>query len=242
MTELVVGSIGVSIGLYGLVPYLKSTFSGSTRPHPLTWFIWSVQGVLFCMVYGKGAAGAKGVYCFLFAMARIIVFAVSIREMTQEDWRKLAGHAVMIPDRLRALRFSRVLRAIRSGELWHSEVFRNVIAITGSAVGAIALFGFQDPAVSLVLLLLIDIFGFIPTVERAWKNPKCEKPLAWFLFMISGAVMLLSNVKFTWQQATFPVWVIVTGLVILFCVFKSSIPVISGMLKKQEQLEAERAP
>lgn len=52
--------LSVVIGLIGFWPYLKSVFSGQTKPHAFTWFIWGItQGTATAALWvGGGGYGA----------------------------------------------------------------------------------------------------------------------------------------------------------------------------------------
>ncbi len=75
----VLGVVAAVLGVAEVLPYVRDTERGSTRPHRGTWFIWSVlAGVAFWAHRADGASWSLlllGVEC----VGTSVVFALSLR-------------------------------------------------------------------------------------------------------------------------------------------------------------------
>lgn len=79
MVKIISASIAALLAIIGNVPYLHDMFRGRVKPHPYTWFIWSiVSGVTFFGQVAKGAGwgalafGASEIFT-------ILIFFFSLR-------------------------------------------------------------------------------------------------------------------------------------------------------------------
>ena len=77
--KIIFASVAALLAVIGNVPYLRDMFRGRVKPHPYTWFIWSiVSGVTFFGQVAKGAGwgalafGASEIFT-------IIIFIFSLR-------------------------------------------------------------------------------------------------------------------------------------------------------------------
>lgn len=50
----------------------------------------------------------------------------------------------------------------------------------------------KDPTVSVVIVVLIDIIAFIPTLRKTWKHPESEKPLLYKMNVARHILTLFS--------------------------------------------------
>ena len=70
--KLIFALVAASLAIIGNVPYLRDMFRGKVKPHPYTWFIWSiVSGVTFAGQWIGGAGwaliafGASEIFTFI---------------------------------------------------------------------------------------------------------------------------------------------------------------------------------
>lgn len=80
----VLGLISVLIAFIGYVPYLRDTFAGRTRPHVVSWFLWTTVSFLaFGLQWSKGA-GAGSYANFAMGVICLILFFASLKQGTKE--------------------------------------------------------------------------------------------------------------------------------------------------------------
>jgi hypothetical protein len=94
------GIIAIVIGLIGYIPYFATIFSGKTKPHAFTWFVW---GLLTAIAFGGQVAGSGGAGAWVTgftAFISFIIFALALvkgkRDFPLADWLCLAGCMVSL--------------------------------------------------------------------------------------------------------------------------------------------------
>ncbi len=148
------------LAVIGNASYLKDIFKGRVKPHPYTWFIWSI--VSMTTFFGGIAKGA-GIGALPTGIAEgftIIIFLFSLKYLFQGK----TGH----------------IRKI-------DHYFLGI-----ALVGLIPWFLTKDPTVSVVIVVLIDIVAFIPTLRKTWMHPDTEKPLLYEMNVARHVLTLFS--------------------------------------------------
>jgi hypothetical protein len=93
--KIILGIIAIAIGLVSYIPYFKDIFSGHTKPHMFSWFVWALlEGTAFFAQLSKGA-GAGAWVTGTTSILCLSVFAVSLsrgeKNITTSDKLSLAG-------------------------------------------------------------------------------------------------------------------------------------------------------
>jgi hypothetical protein len=133
------------LAFIGNISYLKGVIKEKIKPHPYTWFIWSI--VSMTTFFGGLTKGA-GIGALPTGIAEgftIIIFLFSLKYLFYGE----AGHIRMIDHYFLAI----------------------------CLLGLIPWILTKDPTVSVVIVVLIDIVAFIPTLRKTWSHPHTEKPL-----------------------------------------------------------------
>ncbi|MEA3399125.1 MAG: hypothetical protein U9R00_01270 [Patescibacteria group bacterium] len=50
----------------------------------------------------------------------------------------------------------------------------------------------KQPLIALIIVTLIDFFGFIPTIRKTWQEPWSETTISWIFFVISTIFLIIS--------------------------------------------------
>lgn len=176
----VLGIITVIMAFIGYAPYLRDTFTGKTKPHLVSWFLWAlVSFITFGLQWSKGAGAgsyanfAMGVICLTIAFASL-----------KNGIKKL--------------------RTI--------DVFFFVMAILAIILWLVV----HQPVLSVVLIILIDIFSFSPTFIKSWSKPWEETLLTWIINTARQGLVILSIQKYNLVTALFPSYAFISN--ILFCI------------------------
>ncbi len=99
-TEVILGAAATVIGLIGYLPYYRDIFRGITRPHPFSWFLWSLlAAIAFAAQLVEGAgpgAWASGIS----AAANLGICIASLfrgtRTIRTSDWACLIAASIAL--------------------------------------------------------------------------------------------------------------------------------------------------
>lgn len=152
------------------LPYIRSIYSGHTRPHVFTWVIWSLAtGIAFVAVLqAGGGAGAWpigfscGVSLFVAGRAWANRGDISI---TNFDWILFVAALAAIP-------------------LW---------------------LGANDPLWAVVVITIIELLGFGPTMRKTWLQPFSESMSFLVLMVMRNAFVIAALERYTTATLLFPV-------------------------------------
>lgn len=83
---------------------------------------------------------------------------------------------------------------------------------------------YDAPYVSLLISLLGDLIGGIPTLRNVWKNPKSESLWFWGLFFFSSVLSVVASFGSPWSAAVIALYfTFFDGTVFALCLRRSSI-------------------
>ena len=89
------GVAGGLLGLAGFYPYIRDILKGTTKPHPFSWFIWSVVSAIgfFAQLAGGGGAGALVTAAGSFGCIVVTLLSLTRGEkgIVLLDWFSLCG-------------------------------------------------------------------------------------------------------------------------------------------------------
>lgn len=173
------GIVTVFMAFMGYAPYLRDTFASKTKPHIISWFLWTaVSFIAFGLQWSKGA-GAGAYANFAMGIICLILFVASLKHGTKE------------------------VRPI--------DIFFLIIAILSIFLWLII----HQPVWSIILVVLIDVFSFIPTFIKSWVKPWQETLFTWILNTIRQGFVLLSLGNINIVTALFPAYAFIANT--LFC-------------------------
>lgn len=152
------------------LPYIRSIYSGHTRPHVFTWVIWSLAtGIAFgAVLQAGGGAGAWpiGFSCgvSLFVAGRAWAKRTDI-SITNFDWILFISALAAIP-------------------LW-------LVA--------------NDPLWAVVVITIIELLGFGPTMRKTWFQPFSESMSFLVLMVMRNAFVIAAMERYSTATLLFPV-------------------------------------
>jgi hypothetical protein len=160
MLKIILAIIASILAIVGNASYLKDVLKGNIKPHPYTWFIWSI--VSMTTFFGGLAKGA-GIGALPTGIAEgftIIIFLFSLKYLFKGE----AGH----------------IRKIDNYFL--------VIALLGLIPWALT----KDPTISVIVVVIVDIIAFLPTLRKTWTHPETERPLLYEMNVSRHVLTLFS--------------------------------------------------
>ena len=78
-TKLIFALIGAVLALIGNIPYLRDTIRGTIRPHPYTWFIWSIVSLVTFFGQLQKGGGYAVIATGCAEIFTILIFAMSLK-------------------------------------------------------------------------------------------------------------------------------------------------------------------
>jgi len=98
------------------------------------------------------------------------------------------------------------------------NISKSDTAILVLALVAVIFWGqFKQPLVSVLMVTLIDFFGYIPSFRKTFINPWSETPVSWLLFAISNLLTILALKEYNLLTTTYLV-VIACANVVMFLI------------------------
>lgn len=76
----------------------------------------------------------------------------------------------------------------KAGHIRKIDNYFLVIALAGLIPWALT----KDPTISVIIVVLIDIVAFIPTLRKTWEHPRTEKPLLYEMNVARHVLTLFS--------------------------------------------------
>jgi len=191
----IAGAVAGILSLAGYIPYLLGVIRGTTRPNLASWIIWTLVGGLLAVSFiAKGDFHAIWLPLgYFFGPLVTAIFALRCGYMA---WSRMDSICMSI--------------AAVSVLPWILSQYMSLPQLWSGFAGLDA------AGLTLVLNLLIDAAGAVPTVIKSWQEPETEDFTAWTVFFIAN-MLELSAVQ-TWNiSAVYPVYlVLLAGSIFLF--------------------------
>lgn len=108
--------------------------------------------------------------------------------------------------------------SLRYGEGGWSRLDRLCL---GGALASLCLWGLWGSAVAALWLnIVIDAFGAVPTIVKAWRDPDSEHLLAWLLFLCGNGLNLLALPHLLPAVAAYPVYLFALAASVVACILR----------------------
>ncbi len=96
------------------------------------------------------------------------------------------------------------------------------MCLWGSLLSLIMWIIFKSAVLALFINIFIDLLGFLPTLQKTFKNPLYESKISWILFFTGSILNLLAIKIFSVPITAYPVYMIVMDIIMLFLLFKKT--------------------
>lgn len=81
----------------------------------------------------------------------------------------------------------------------------------------------KDPSVAIVFAIASDGLASVPTIRKSWSNPETESIWPFVVGTLGAASSLAVAVIWTFSSVGFPVYLIITNLLVLLAIYKSQL-------------------
>ena len=93
--RIILVGLALAINVVSFFPYIRDILRGTTKPHPFTWFIWSLINIIafFAQFSAGGGIGVLVTVSTVFGCSTITILSLSRGEKSVPliDWFSLAG-------------------------------------------------------------------------------------------------------------------------------------------------------
>ena len=103
-----------------------------------------------------------------------------------------------------------------------SDVFFLILALISLGLWLLV----DQPVAAIILAVLVEIFGFIPTVRKSWHEPYSETLFTYWIYVIRHAMAVLALSQFNILTVLFPFTLTIANFIvaILLVVRRKQIP------------------
>lgn len=186
--KISIAIIASVLAIIGNTSYLKDVIKDRVKPHPYTWFIWSIVSMTTFFGGIEKGAGIGALPTGIAEGFTIIIFLFSLKYL----FKRGVGHIRVIDNYFLAI----------------------------SLLGLIPWVLTNDPTISVVIVVAIDVVAFIPTIRKTWRHPKTEKPLLYSMNVLRHGLTLFSLGSYNIATTIHSITMIFTNTIMVFFISK----------------------
>lgn len=163
-------------------------------------------GANYLLATWRGRVKPNAVTWFFWGIAPLIAFTAQIQEgVGIAAWMSL-GLAVGPL----AICCVSIIRRDARWKITRFDFACGLFAIAGLILWQLT----DNPLVAIWFAIAADIAGGVPTIRKTYKRPDTEKPLPYFLTMVSMTITLLTIQTWNVASAAFPVYILLINIVL----------------------------
>lgn len=93
--------------------------------------------------------------------------------------------------------------------------------LLGAGASLVLWWMFSSPLLALVINIIIDLMGALPTIRKAYREPEKEDRVAWALFFAGNTINLFAVETWTFAIAIYPIYMFLCcGLIAALVFFR----------------------
>jgi len=89
------------------------------------------------------------------------------------------------------------------------------IMLGGAAAALILWFVTKQPVLSVILITIVDMFGFVPTIRKSWNRPHEETLITFALSAVKHTFSLVAIVSYSLVTTLYPAYLVLANLVFI---------------------------
>jgi len=90
----------------------------------------------------------------------------------------------------------------------------DIFCLSSSFVSTLFWFITGSPIIALILYLLIDSFGTLPTIRKSYYHPEQENKLGWLLMITANLFNFFAAKEMKFSITIYPFYMLITGCII----------------------------
>lgn len=146
-----------------------------------------------------------------------IWFVVGIL-LASSYWASGATHTIWAPLSYVIGPFATTILAWRYGDRQWSRFDQR--CMVGAVVSLLLWLLLRSPQVALLINIIIDLFGALPTLRNARFRPQDEDLTAWMLFGLGNGLNILAVDRWTWEVTSYPLYMFLGSAIMLFLLLR----------------------
>lgn len=128
-----------------------------------------------------------------------------------------ANHTIWVPVSYIIGPFVIAILSIKHGEGGWDRFDK--YCLFGAGVSIVLWWAFSSPFIALLINLVIDLMGALPTIRKVYHEPEKEDRTAWTLFLVGNTINLFAVEMWTFTISVYPIYMFLVNGVIAGLVF-----------------------
>lgn len=128
-----------------------------------------------------------------------------------------ANHTIWVPVSYMIGPFFTAILSLKYGEGGWTRFDRGCLAIAGVSLGL--WWVFNSPLIALVINLVVDFMGALPTIRKSYYEPEKEDKTAWAMGFMGNTANLFAVERWSFAIAVYPVYMFIGCGIITALVF-----------------------
>ena len=91
----------------------------------------------------------------------------------------------------------------------------DIFCLIGAMLGILIWLISGTPILALISFIVIDSFGTVPTIKKAYYHPEQENTFAWALMVLANILNVIAIEEMRFSLLAYPIYLLSMGLVIL---------------------------
>ncbi|BAZ44271.1 hypothetical protein NIES4102_12790 [Chondrocystis sp. NIES-4102] len=114
-----------------------------------------------------------------------------------------------------------VLLALKKGEGSWSKFDKLCLFCVGLSLAL--WWHFNSPMIALIMSLIVDFFGILPTIKKSYQDPESENLLTWVLYLVTSIFLILAIETWSFALSSFPIYMLTINIIIVFLLIRNKI-------------------
>ena len=93
------------------------------------------------------------------------------------------------------------------------------LCLLGASTSLVLWWLFNSALIALLINILIDFFGILPTIKKSYLDPTSEEGLPWFITFISCVLNIFAIQVWKFEIWIYPVYMLITNGAIVFILY-----------------------
>jgi hypothetical protein len=121
------------------------------------------------------------------------------------------------------------LLSLKYGEKGWSKFDLSCLFCVG--IGLVMWWHFNSPLPALILNILVDVFGALPTIKKTYFEPETEDLLTWTLYFIGSVFNLFAVSDFSFNSLVFPLYIFSVNAIMVTLVLRPRLQNMKSLMR-----------